>query len=738
MSADMNGTTPTSARADHAPGFALSPLGHPPAVPMVIGGAGPALAGQPNAMAILRALARRWPLALITGLVCASVAAAAAWFAVPQSEYSTRAVLHVSSFQPNIIFKTAEARAEYGLYQKTLLTRLKGHDVLTAAQRNKEVVKLKLDRRFEDPTLWLEEEIQAGFVGEILTISMSGSRPGDLKVLVDAVTDAFMEEVVDAERKARTRRLDELKRLYEKYETSLSDKRSIRENVARQIGGNDKESIQLTQGFAIERQAKMRQRLLDVRMELEDAQIELNVKRRNAGALNVSESLIQSYVEKDPEIQGLKGQIEELEQQRRGIERIARRSDEVARQQVVRDLEDLGQKLRDRSAFAREWYAAQLQNRQRESLNLDVLEERIQVLKEMEKLASASVEDLGQESQVINKSSMELETLRDSIVHAEGAARRIGDEIEALNVELKAPDRVTVLEHAPDPRRDVDKRPRMAGMAGFGAFALVVFGITMYEYRSQKLGSADEVTRNLGLPLVGTLPEIPKRPRGVFGLGKGEDMWQNWMVESIDATRTMLLHGSATGPIQVVMVTSALPGEGKTSLASHLATSLARSGRRVLLLDADLRKPSIHHLFDVIQGPGFSDLILGEAELDEAIVPTGAPGFWILPAGETDVRAIQSLGLPRIGELFAQIRDRFDHVIVDTSPTLSVADALLIGRHVDAAICSVLRDVSRIPKVRAANERLSTLGIRVVGAVMTGVRGEMYGGSYAYYAQARS
>ena len=99
--------------------------------------------------------------------------------------------------------------------------------------------------------------------------------------------------------------------------------------------------------------------------------------------------------------------------------------------------------------------------------------------------------------------------------------------------------------------------------------------------------------------------------------------WQNLLLESVDATRTMLVHAARTGSHRVVMITSAVGGEGKTSLSSYLATSLARSGLRTLLVDADLRSPSIHRLFDLPVAPGLSELLRGEVDLADAIARHG-------------------------------------------------------------------------------------------------------------------
>ena len=117
------------------------------------------------------------------------------------------------------------------------------------------------------------------------------------------------------------------------------------------------------------------------------------------------------------------------------------------------------------------------------------------------------------------------------------------------------------------------------------------------------MDSADEVPVELGLRVVGTLPMLPSRASRGGTIARRETekdrYWQNLMLESVDATRTMLVHAARTGSHRVVMITSAVGGEGKTSLASYLATSLARSGLRTLLIDADLRSPSIHRLFDL-------------------------------------------------------------------------------------------------------------------------------------------
>jgi polysaccharide biosynthesis transport protein len=192
----------------------------------------------------------------------------------------------------------------------------------------------------------------------------------------------------------------------------------------------------------------------------------------------------------------------------------------------------------------------------------------------------------------------------------------------------------------------------------------------------------------------------------------------------------MLVHAARTGSHRVVMITSAVSGEGKTSLASHLATSLARSGLRTLLIDADLRSPSIHRLFSQPVVGGLSEVLRGEIELTEAIAATAIDDLNVLSAGQCDRQTIRLLSQGSLAPLFVRLKEQYEFVIVDTSPILLVADGLIIAQHVDAALFSIFRDVSSKTKVSAAAERLRSLGVRILGAVVTGAHGGKYGSSF--------
>ena len=209
--------------------------------------------------------------------------------------------------------------------------------------------------------------------------------------------------------------------------------------------------------------------------------------------------------------------------------------------------------------------------------------------------------------------------------------------------------------------------------------------------------------------------------------------WQQHLAESVDNTRTLLLYGlDGTQSVRTILVTSALSGEGKTSLSGHLAVSLARAGFKTVLVDGDMRRPSLHRVLGVPLNSGLSELLRGQATLEEVLQPTPAPGLSIIPAGIWHSRLPQVLAGNAWRDIKNSLETEFDYVIVDSPPLLPVADSLLLARHVDGVLLSLLHDVSRMGAVAAAKDRLAIVGTHILGVVINGVNNDFYGPSYPY------
>src|SRR5262249_4116355 len=183
----------------------------------------------------------------------------------------------------------------------------------------------------------------------------------------------------------------------------------------------------------------------------------------------------------------------------------------------------------------------------------------------------AQVTERKDEAVGIAKQSGELDTLQDEIGVLDGISKQVAAKIEAIQVELEAPPRIETREEAAVSEGEDRRRPlKMGGAAGLGVFACIVLAVSLVEFRSRRVSTVDEVVQGLKMRLVGTVPQLTQRNgRGLFGSSRQANQ-QNVLAESIDATRTMLLHAARAEGLRGGMVTSALQGGGKTSLSSHL------------------------------------------------------------------------------------------------------------------------------------------------------------------------
>ena len=212
--------------------------------------------------------------------------------------------------------------------------------------------------------------------------------------------------------------------------------------------------------------------------------------------------------------------------------------------------------------------------------------------------------------------------------------------------------------------------------------------------------------------MVGAVPAVANLEQQVIGASGQPDLEGQPVLESIDAIRTLLLCDSQRLATRVVLVTSAASGEGKTTLASHLASSLARAGRKTLLIDGDLRSPAVHQLFEVPMQPGLSEVLLSEVDLEDGVQETTLPGLTVMPAGQWDREVLQALARGGMEGIFEKLREAFDFIIMDSHPVLNATDTLLLAQQSDAVILAVLKGVSQSPRVYAAAQRLNEVGAR--------------------------
>jgi tyrosine-protein kinase Etk/Wzc len=208
------------------------------------------------------------------------------------------------------------------------------------------------------------------------------------------------------------------------------------------------------------------------------------------------------------------------------------------------------------------------------------------------------------------------------------------------------------------------------------------------------------------------------------------------VVESLRGLRTSLQFAMKDASNNVVAITGPGPGGGKSFIAVNLAWVLADSGRRVLLVDANLRGGWLHRCFGAERGPGLAELIRGSADLDEAIRPVPGQRLSLLPTGELPHNPAELLMSDRFTSLVTWMSAEYDLVIIDTPPILAVTDAALVGRHAGVNLMVVRAGAHPMREVSAAVQRLELNGVPVKGVIFNGVprspRGRAVSGIYQY------
>jgi capsular exopolysaccharide synthesis family protein len=202
--------------------------------------------------------------------------------------------------------------------------------------------------------------------------------------------------------------------------------------------------------------------------------------------------------------------------------------------------------------------------------------------------------------------------------------------------------------------------------------------------------------------------------------------------EAYRTLRTNLLFSQASHRLKTLMVTSSAPAEGKTTTSSNLAATFAQQGMRVLLVDCDLRRPRVHELFGTTREPGLTHLVLSYASIADAVRPTAVENLSVLPAGALPPNPSELLGSEAMRAVLEELRNRFDLVILDTSPVLLAPDASILGAGADGVLLVARAGVTERSAVRQTVQQLATVGAHLLGTVLNDADARAAG--YAYYA----
>lgn len=707
----------------------------------------------PDAFALLKALRHRWLLAVSAGLFFAVLASTITWFLLPTTLtlVTATAKLRIKSYEERQFSQIVGSRLDGHTYRRTQSDLIKTRPVLEAALQEPGVSGLSIAKSPNAVDI-LEQrtKVELHDSSEVADVSMTGDQPAEVTILVNAIVKTYLRLYVDTERDRRLALLHEHERIRDANEKIIADK--FNEIHSKKKLGNteglDVKQMQIMDNFRQAqtdlREATSKLRKLRLQYEYELAR-QGQQKKPIKKMADIPQTVIDEEMEKDPDAKKLQNEKNRLENLIAGYKSIANTGERASPlvlsslRGLEGDLQRVESKLIERKDQLLPRIKAKLGNvnvaPEETNQTVEQLKVEVKQWEQEEAFAKKNYEDLLKQVQTFyGKSTAELEALMKEIDRLQDITKWVTIEVEALKLEMSSPPRVQLIQEARQPEpRDPHRQTKTVILAGLSAFMFVGFCTAWLEFRSQRLHASDEVINALGMRLLGTVPALPelvrRQPLALSGIP--DRRLHSLVTESFDGIRTMLLHEARQSPLRTIMIASAVSGEGKTTLSSHLALSLAHAGRRTLLIDCDLVHPTLHHLFGQRIQPGLCEVLRGEADVFEAVIPTEAVGLSLMPAGRFDRTVSQILAQGGIQPLFERLGLDYEFIIIDTCPVLSVANTLLVGQHVDGVVLSILRDVSQVPRVYATYQRLAALGIRVVGCVFNKSRTD--DGYYGYY-----
>lgn len=418
-------------------------------------------------------------------------------------------------------------------------------------------------------------------------------------------------------------------------------------------------------------------------------------------------------------IQSLKQQKSELQGEYREKSRIYK-PDYPLMQQLAEKIGELDQQIANEVATIRNGIQVEYQSRLREEAKLQ------------ESIAQTRQEILSLEERSTDFTTLKREVDTNRELY-DGLLQRMKEVGVAAGI---ADNNISVVDRARIPNSQHSPRVPLNLALGLllGLFAGVGLAF-LFEMLDDTLKTSDTLEKLLGKPVLGVIPKVSDRQAGGSEVGLMTfHQPTSALAEAYRSMRTALMFSTGDGAPKVMHFTSAGPGEGKTTTSVSTAINFAQTGANVLLIDADLRNPSLHKIFNAPNHKGLSNYLSGAEQPAEVTQPTGVKGLFLMSSGPIPPNPAELLHGPRMVDLASLGAKRFDYVIIDSPPILGLADALILGDVAQATLLVVSANSTRQGAVEAAVKRLYHSRANLLGTVMTkfDISKAGYGYGYGY------
>ena len=738
----------------------------------------PESAGHSTSNLIIGVL-RRWYIVLLIFFVMCAIGIPAIWLLI-KPLYSVTGAIKVAPILENI--QTGEAdRGEISNYDNFMNTQAQMITSGPVVQRAADDLVVKNLTFFEDEATnlvtklkqalkntrakpesasILKQAISDGIISaaparrtELIKVTMTSTEPEEAKQIVDAFITAYMAVEGNSSSKYERQKLTTLENEQKFLAKKLKDQRGKINPWAQEFGSKSSTTLDKRQQIKLDRvgmllsevtkwEAKRisleaQVEVLKNRLELPDANTQEQATEQEKLATEVQQPVDQndptrrSYVNADPTLNAFIANLTQLEQELIVAElRFAPTNPELEKKAVV--IETLKERIEQRKTEVGEMYdgfmAKKIAEAEKEKLlnaknELANAQAELELTRALEQRFNGMLAQEDTETIDMGRLQLDMEELQEEMSFTKETYERIGRRIQELEMERNRRARISVAYNA-DVASIRDKRVKYSAALVFGAFACGMLLAFLRDRADLRLRTPDDVVERIGIRIIGTTTSSNTIKRALLPRQIAGDY------QTIRAN-LRLLNGDKM-PKKLV-VTSPGMREGKTTFAINLATSMSRSGKKVLLIDGDLRKPDIAHLLNLPKGSrGLQDILFG-TKFDQVVCSMPSTGLDVLAADSRNMAdAYELLALPLTAQHINTISENYDHVIIDTPPVLAFPDALMWAKIADAVILVSFAGQTTAPDLREAGEKLAQINVNVLGTVLSNVEA---GHSYYRYGQ---
>jgi len=695
----------------------------------------PPEAGSQSASDLLKSILRRWYIVLLVFFVMCATGLPAIWLLI-KPLYSVTGAIRVAPILTNIITGETD-KGEISNYQMFIQTQA---EMVTSEQVLQRVADDLADRNlpaFEKQITDLEAKIKqtlsrtraapdlatklkeaifkkvitigAERNSELIKITLKSIDSDETRQIVDSFIRNYMAVEVSSDTEEGGRKLTVLEGESKLLAEKLRSQREAIRLLAQEFGSSDVKG-------RYEMKLKRVEGLLNELTQIETRRINLEAQvqslEQTAGQVSIPENMMRmklEYINKDPTIEALTANIVQLE-----LKLITAGQNLTATnpqgKRLVEQLETTKKSLNERKEEVGKIFDDLIAKERKSELEQTKMHENR--LREMLAKEDTETIELGRKQLTIND-------LEDQMKLTKEIYDQINRRTQELEMERKRPARISVAYYA-DISDIRDKRVKYTAALIVGALACGTALAYLRDKSDKTLRAPTDIIKRLDIRVIGTTTSLHSIKPALLPAQMAGDY------QTIRANLGLFDHG---GMPKKLVVTSPGMREGKTTFAINLATSIAKSGKKVLLIDGDLRKPDIALVLNLPQDTKGLQALLSGVEFDQAVYCTPSTGLNVLAShSNNDSNAYELITSPLIAQYVNKLSENYDHIIIDTPPVLAFPDALVWAKIAGSVILTSFAGQTTAPDLREAKQRLMQINVRVLGTVLSNARAD-----HSYY-----